>query len=582
MVNTVLKKIIKNKYWLLVLLVFGLVLLSRMLFLGADLPSTHVEIEEKLVGYNARNMVFLNHWALYSNWYQPMIYGPIQCLLSFLSFRFLGVGLAQFRLPMTLASLVGFFFFFLILLKQTNRTFALLGLILYATSFEITVWNRSALTENLYLLFMPLSVYFLTKKDLKNRDMFFVVFFAGLSIVTKLDGYSFYLAIVLFLFYWSFKTHSFVKSIKAIILGSLGALIVLLILFAFFDAFKYALPMYRFYFDTIVRQGSFLKEIIPTLQKFIFILLSIDPYIVLAFLLSLPILIINRKRLDKTDLFMIIFLLITVITRLQIPTAYMYWKRVIFLFFPIFYVISKASFFLWKQDDNPSKNLMRPKEFLLGLVISSFYSLLLLFFYVNYFGKSIPRLYGFGGFTESFHYTGGSFVYLFFIIIAAISCSSGMLLFSQGDRLRKISASLILFLVLLSLATNGLYITKMFIPENIKYSYQENQKYTKLVPEGEMIVSDEQGFRAFAYLSKNDFYFNHDGGPNPVPYREVFERQDLRYFILNVEEFWREHWGLTNKVRLELIKETYPDLKMIGVFFASKVPLAIYDKYGSR
>jgi len=122
----------------------------------------------------------------------------------------------------------------------------------------------------------------------------------------------------------------------------------------------------------------------------------------------------------------------------------------------------------------------------------------------------------------------------------------------------------------------------MFIPENIKYSYQENQKYTKLVPEGEMVVSDEQGFRAFAYLSKNDFYFNHDGGPNPVPYREVFERQDLRYFILNVEEFWREHWGLTNKVRLELIKETYPDLKMIGVFFASKVPLAIYDKYGSR
>jgi len=429
---------------------------------------------------------------------------------------------------------------------------------------------------------MPLSLYFISKENLKAENIFFGVFFAALNIVAKLDGYTFYLTMILFLFIWSLKTGSFAKKMKMIILGSVTAGVILLVLFAFFGAFKYVLPMYRFYFDTIVGQSSLLKEIIPTFQKFILILLSIDPYTILVFLLSLPVLIINRKNLNKTDWFMIIFLSATVITRLQIPTAYMYWKRVIFLFFPLYYVISRALFFLWKQEENSSKRLTSPKEFLLGLIISSFYSLLLIFFYVNYLGKSIPRPYNFGGFTESFHYSKNSFIYLFFIVLAAIVCLNWILLFGQSRRLKKVLASLILCLVLVSLATNCLYIAKMFLPENIKYSYQENQKYTKLVSENEMIVSDEQGFRAFAYLSKNDFYFNHDGGPNPLPFREVFERKDLRYFILNVEEFWREHWGFPNKVRLELIKETYPDLKLMGVFFASKVPLAIYDKYGGK
>lgn len=579
MVNTVLKKIIRNKYWLLVLLVFGLVLLSRLLFLGADLPSTHVEIEEKLVGYNARNMVLLNHWALYSNWYQPMIYGPIQCLLSFLSFRFLGVGLSQFRLPMILASFVGLFFFFLILLKQTNRTFALLGLILYALNFEITVWNRSALTENLYLLFMPLSVYFLTKKDLKSKDIFFLVFFSALNVVTKLDGYPFYLTTLIFLFFWSLKTHSLTRGIKSIILGSLVAFLILIFLFTFFDAFKYFLPMYRFYFEIMVRQGSLIKGIIPTLRKLLLILLGIDPYVPLALLISFPVLLINRKRLNRVDWFMILFLSITFVTRLQIPTYIIYWKRIIFIYFPFFYVIFRGLYFLLTETVSDDKK--SPGVVFINLIGSTIYCLLSVFFYLHYFSQSIPRYYSFMGYGDSFHKSEGNFIFLLCIIIVSFICLNYMLFVGFGRWPRRMLISSILFFVLLSLLVNSAFIVKMLLPQNIKYSYQENLKYTKLIPENEMIVSDEQGFRAFAYLSKNDFYFNHDGGPNPVPYREIFERKDLRYFILNVEEFWRGHWGLANRVRLELIKETYPDLKLLGVFFASKVPLAIYDKYGN-
>lgn len=580
MMQDKLKQIIKDKYWWLILLAFGLILASRLLFLGADLPSTHVEIEEKFGGYNARNMVFLKHWPLYNNWFQPMVWAPIQNFLSYLSFRTFDVGLVQFRFPMALASFFGLVFFFLILLKQTNRAIALFGLLFYAFVFEIAVWNRSGLVENLYLLLMPLSTYFLTKKFPNNRHLFFSVLFAGLTVVAKLDGYPFFLATLLFLFFWSLKTHSFLKIIKPVILGSLSALAVLLILYALSDSFKYFLPTYSFYFEIMVKQSSFLKGAIPSLLGFISLLLKIDPYVFLAFLLSLPIFIINYKRLNKIDFFMATYLFVAIITRLQVPANLIYWKRSIILFFPIFYIIFRSLFLLWSWDKIISyQKKIRSRIAWRLLVASSVYSLTIFFLYLKFFNKSIIRNYNFSGFSESFHYSKGSFFYLFLIFILAIIGFNWML-FNQNRKVIKMLIISILFFVLLSFLVNTANVAKMFLPGNIRYSYQDNLEYSKMIPKGEMIVSHEQGFRALAYLVKNDFYFNHDGGFNPVEYREVLESKDSRYFITNVEEFWYGRWGITNKFRLELIKQAYPNLKLLGVIFASRVPLAIYDKYG--
>lgn len=581
MVKTLLGKISRNKYWLLVGVVFSLILVTRLAFLGADLPSTHVEIEEKFGGYNARNMVFLGHWPLYSNWFQPMVWAPVQNFLSYLFFSFFGVGIVQFRLPMALASFFGLIFFFLILLKQTNRPLALFGLVLYAFSFEITVWNGSGLCENLYLLFMPLATYFLTTELPTSKKIFFFIFFAGLSVVAKLDGYSFFLAAAVFLFFWALKTYSFFKDTKSIVFGSLSALVILLALFVFSDTFKYLFSTYRFYFEIMVKQSSFLKGAIPSLSGFILLFLKIDPFIFLAFLLSLPVFIINRHRLNKTDWFMVTFLFFSLVTRLQIPANLIYWKRAIFLFFPFYYVVSKSLFLLWGQDEIASNKKDRnDKNVFSFIVASSFYSLAVIFLYLRFFSKSISRIYGFGEFQESYHYSKGPFFYLLFIVVLGIVGFNWAFFSDQSKRAIKTLTISILFFVLLSLSINIVNVGKMFIPGNIRYSYKENIKYTKMIPEEEMIISDEQGFRAFAYLSKHDFYFNHDGGPNPVPYREVFERKDLRYVILNVEEFYRERWGLSNKFRLQFIKQVYPNLKLIDVFFASRVPLAIYDKYG--
>ncbi len=582
MLRKILKRIINDKYWLLVILFFGIILLSRLLFLGADLPSTHVEIEEKPGGYSARNMILFNRWSLYQNWYQPMVYVPVQNLLSYLSFRFLGIGLAQFRFPMALASFFGLIFFFLILLKQTNRWFALLGLSLYAFGFEMTVWNRSGLSENLYFLFIPLSAYFLTKEKLSNKDFFFLVFFAALNVVVKLDGYSFFLTVALFTLIWSYKLRSWVKNTKFLILGLLAALAVLLALFVVFDAFKYVSSMYRFYFEIMGNQGPIFNGIFLTFKKLSSILLSIDPYILLALLISLPVLLVNRFRLNRIDWFMIAFLFIGTLSRLQVPADIIYWKRVMFLYFPFVYVIIRTLFLLFDRRDNLFEKERTPEKEFIGLIVSSGWSLATLAFYFAFFGQSIPRIYGFGEYRESFHYAKGTFTYLLLVILLAVGSFNYLLFFGRNQKVKNALAISILFLVLLSLSTNSFNVGKIFLPGNIRYSYQENIKYAKLIPEEEMIVSHEQGFRAFSYLSNHDFYFNHDGGTNPVSYREVFERKDLRYFILNIEEFFRGRWGLTNQDRLAFIKEAYPNLRLLGVFMASRVPLAIYDKYGNQ
>lgn len=558
-----------------------IIFFTRFTFLGADLPSGHVEIEEKAGGYNARNMVVLGHWPLYENWFQSMVYVPVQTLFSYVTFSLFGVGLAQLRLPMVLAGYLGLIFFFLFLLKQTNLPLALLGLFCYAFNFEVTVWNRSALTENLYLFFMPLAVYWLSRHELKEKGTWILVFIGALSIVAKLDGYPFLLALIIYLAVWSWKNRLVVRTIKAGFLGISAAVGIWLLLLTFFGAWKYFGPMYGFYFEMFGKHASFLAGILPTGQKMISLLLTIDAYLVLAFLVSLPVIIINHRRLNQTDWFMVVFLLVALVTRLQVPYYFIYWKRLVFLFFPFVYIVFRALYLLRSNDDLPSSQKPLKQNVFLTLLFLGIYSLVTIAGYLNFFSNSINR-YDFVGSSEAFHYTQSSFIYLLLVMIAALSLNEGILIFGPIDKLKKPLGGLILFLVALSLLTNIAMVGKIYLPQNIKYSYQENQKYLSRIPESEMIVGHEQGFRALAYLRKNDYYFNHDGGLNPISYREVLERRDLRYFILNVEEFWREHWGLPNQIRLAYIKEAYPNLKLIEIIFASKVPLAIYDKYPTQ
>ncbi|MCL5090685.1 MAG: glycosyltransferase family 39 protein [Patescibacteria group bacterium] len=573
-----LRKIIK-KYWLLTGAVFLLIFLSRFAFLGADLLSPTLEVEEKFGGYSARNMIFLERSSAYFNWLQSMVYLPLQNFFSYLSFLFFGVGLSQFRLPMVIGGFLGTVFFYLIFLKQTNPFWAIVAIVFYAFNLAVTLWQRSALTENLYFFLMPLSVYFIIKDDLKSKDIFAFVFFAALNFLVKIDSYPFYLAAIIFLLFWPLKTISLARKVKIFLLASLSVLVIGIILFMFFDAFKF-ISSYQIYLDVLVKRPLSFAGVMATAKTFISIFLGFDPFIFLAFSTCLPILLIQRRILNKVDIFFLIFSFLNIITRLQVPADAFSWKRILPLFFASFYIIFRALYFLGKNDWLPKKT-KPPKDLWFDLSIVTFFGTLILPIYFIFFQRSIFPLFTPKEYPLSFNYSPGLFIYFLFLITVMV-ISLGGLVFIQNQKFKLALRVCLTFLVLVSGITNFFSVFRLYLPDNIRYSYRENKKYSALIPENETIIAHEQAFRAWAYLSKHDFYFNHDGGPNPIPYREALERKDIRYFIINADDFWDERWGITNKTRLAVLKEVYPNLKPIGVFFASNVWLTIYDKYSNK
>lgn len=564
--NMFLKKILQNKYFILVIFAFLVIFLSRFLFLGADLAS-NIEIEGSPGGFNARNKVLQGHWPLYMNWYQPMVYVPVQNFVTFLSFRFLGVGITQLRFPCALASFVGLIFFYLILLKQTNRFLALLGLLLYAFNFYITNWSRSSLAENFYLLFMPVAIYFIIKDRLSGKDVFALVFFAGMNVVAKIDSYPFFLATITFLFFRSFKTNNFTNIIKPVIFGSFASLAVLLFLFSFSNSFKYVIPMYSFYRDLLVSTTPLISRLIPSFRELVIVLLRFDPYFLIAFLSSFPILIMGYRRFNRTDWFMVIFFFITLMTRLVIPPAYVSWKRIMYLVFPMVYFIFRSVYFLWQRKDNSKNNFISVNPTV--IVLSMFSTLIPITIFLLFTSRFKEFLL-----SEAYFYPG--------LIILAIGIFNFIFIFRNGKSISTIIFGLIGFFVVISLVINSLKVAASFFSENIEYSYRDNEKFAQMIPEDEIIVGHEQAFRAFVYLSKHTFLYNHDGGPNPEVYREIIERKDLRYFILNINDFEGGLWGIPNTIKMQLIKDVYPNVKLMGVMSAMKINLAIYDKYGTE
>jgi hypothetical protein len=572
-----IRKFLKSKKIMITLAFLGLVFLSRFLFMGADLPSASLEIEEKAGGYNARNAILLGRWSLYQNWYQPMVYMPLQNFLSYISFSFFGVGLPQLRFPVVLLGFVGLVIYYIILVKQTNWVFALLGLAFYGFNFTITLWNRSALSENLSLFLMPLAIYCLTG-SLGRKGIFVFIFLSVLNLSVKADGFPFVLAALSFVLLYSLKTKSFCRSVKASVVGMLAAGLAFAALIVFLNAHNHFFPFYRLYFGFFTREPSFFGGILSSLEKLVSVLLSIDPFLFLGFLISLPFIILERRKLNRIDGFMASFLLLSFLTRVKIQADVFSWKRVIYLLFPMVYFIIRSIYLLFEENKSDIKTGFCRRSFW-EIIAVGFYSPLLLFFFFVNFHKPINFLFEINSFGEVYQYTLPAFILLSFIVFLTAIAPFGLAVFNGSQKLRRAASFLILFFVWSSLIPNTLRTVKLFIPDNLRYSYAINRDYASLIPEGEIVVAHEQAMRALAYLSRHDFYFNHDGSHNPVPYREIFERQDLRYFILNAEEFWRERWGMSNKARLQAIFEAYPKIRHIGVFPASKVMLAIYDKY---
>jgi 4-amino-4-deoxy-L-arabinose transferase-like glycosyltransferase len=566
------KQYIKGEY-VVVFVVFLVIALSRLFFPDADLTSTALEIEEKPGGFNARNKVLFGVWPIYSNWMQPMVYVPLANMISYISFSLFGVGLVQFRLPFILFGILGLAIFYLIVYRKTNQFIAITFLLLYATDFNVFFWNRSALPENIFLFLMPLSVYFFSKAPKYSWAIFLCTFFGSLNLLVKVDSYPFVGALLIFFLIWSVHERNVLRTGISVFFGLLATLLVALMLFYVTDSFNFIVPMYSVYFNMFSSSGSLITKMAASFPTLLNLFKQMNPYICLVSLMAVPILVKYHKRMDRVDYLLILVLILTIISRLLIPPTLIYWKRVMFMYMPILYLCARAMFFLYQEVTltDVTKAIRSKRAMFIGISIIPASCCLTTILVLSYlFREQI-------GAVLPVNHTTNNFFNVMFLVMAGLSIS---IFLSNSRSIKYVWLVLVAGLISSSVIADVNIIRERLAPSNIKYGYEENRRYTTLIPENELVVADEQGFRAFAYLTKHQFFYNHDGGPNPINYREVLERDDVRYFIFDINAYGRTYWGIPNKVRLILIKDKYPKLKLLDVMSSSGIPMAIYDKYG--
>lgn len=218
----------------LLFLFFSVLFLMRFIHLGADPPKDLDPLSPGYIcdpgnyAFNARLKILTGHWKI-DDWALNYIYiTPIPHYLTYLVFRFFGIGIAQMNVVPALFSSLLLVLVFLILKRVVEEGFAWLGLLLLGTSYEFTMFSRVANRIMPMLFFACLTFYLLMVAE-KKKPVFY--FLAGISCFLSFTAKATFLlilpAIILgFLFYTFFQNGQNLKKtlVRAGVFG-LGILV---------------------------------------------------------------------------------------------------------------------------------------------------------------------------------------------------------------------------------------------------------------------------------------------------------------------------------------------------------------------
>lgn len=571
--------------YILIVLVFLLIIFSRIIFIEADAPRVPgvsefmVNIEEKASGYNARNKVFFGKWESDSDWYQPMVYMPLSNLFIFLSFLKFGVGLWQLRLPSIILSLIGILFLYKIMIKETSFLIALVTTALFSFNFNVLFWNRSSLNENLFLFFIPLALFCYIKSSEDIRYIFLFSIFSFLNLLVKIDSGPFILAtIIMFTFY---LCRDFSKFKKAVMLFSLGIIFVLLfwvVLMGFTGSFKYLLVVYKhlsglYLFNQINSLSSLFLLPWENANQVIRILIFMNPYFVFLAILAFLYIIINYNTITKLQLFCLLIVGIWLLQICFFPKHRVgAFKRYIYIMWPLYCLVGVT---LYRLKSNFKGKYAFSK---FKLSITSIISFLLFF---------IILFKGYQPFKKIFlSNLGNIWIFGIFSIIFLIMLVLNNLL---KKRLFK-NAALTIYSILLILCINFDVSATIRYLKAPKYSYlTTSRQFAKDINIGGKVIGHEQAFRMLGLVNKVHFTFTQDGYQPHGFLQKVIDREDARYFVLMVKQHTRKTSGYDYKdggyVREKImqIKNKYPEVGLLRIYDPlSYDALALYDKYPER
>lgn len=601
---------------IIVFLFFALLFFSRIVFLSADSPFWSLNVEEKTLVYNARNKVISGDWDSGGNIFQPILISPLGNLISYLSFSIFDISLLGLRIPYIFLTFIGFIFYYFLLRKEFGRTFALFGTALLSTLYLITLVNRSALAENLFLFLMIMSLFFYQKGFKKEHYFFLAGLFAFLNLMVKLNGGLFILIPVLALTLTG-KNIRKRLAFKMLFSGILAGLLVHAFLFGIFYrtgsliSVKYLVLFYLGFIDP--SQSSldvpvFLSSRIGDMMRIVLHNIVINfrhdiprffrlyvPFLPLLGSISIiPLALFGYRRISELDKFNLLWLAGGLLFN---SLFYLYYKRLLFLLPPICYFVTRASAMFWnscfKKESNatPWYRLLVP--YLLHIIF-----ILLIIKVIHEIAHYFPLEFKLKGLLERRILLGS-------LLFISLSFGITVLLdhvYHRGRYYHYLWRFLFgAYLIFLLYATSYTIvknvdrsIKNIYLPqEGIKYLTYKNSKDLGEILEPTTIVGNEIAFRMLGFENHHKFIFNSDGGQTAYldkDLKEIINREDIRYFCLFYDQHPSQKLACAQQdERLQTILSHYPRTKLVKVYkhvsldrlFVAPVNLdmRLYDKY---
>ncbi|MFQ6037003.1 MAG: ArnT family glycosyltransferase, partial [Candidatus Aminicenantales bacterium] len=180
----------KRKLYLgLWLFLFAFLFTLRFIHLGADPPRN---LDPMSVGhlsdpggyvFNAKNKILFGSWTI-DKW-NLMYVTPLTHYVTYLVFLLCGVGVAQMNLVPAVFSCLILLFVFLILKRELDPWFALIGTLLLGANYQFTMFSRIAVRVMPMLFFAVLTIYLLSVARGKKHIYFIAGICCFLSFTVK-------------------------------------------------------------------------------------------------------------------------------------------------------------------------------------------------------------------------------------------------------------------------------------------------------------------------------------------------------------------------------------------------------------
>ena len=603
----------ENVFRVLLCLYFGYLLLSRVIYLNADSPAHWLDIEEKSSAYNARNKVLFDDSSSGGKNYELMIASPLPAVISYLSFLLLGVSMFSLRLPYALLSVLAIFIFYKVLKKEMNLFVAFLGIVLFGSSYFILLWNRSAVVENLFILFTGVSLFFFQDYEENEKDgsIFLFGLFSALNISVKYSGAYFLVvstAAAVMLFFK--KGRSFSARIRSGAYYAAGVALSLILPVAALLLRRSDGELETLKWLCSVQAGNE-KNFIENI-KIIYPLFFMKhfPLIAWAALTGLfSMLFLRLQKLTRTDAFVLLWLILgSVIT---LPSA-LTLKRLIFLLIPLVYIAVKGGYGMWHylresnrvrdcgiggSFDRRKGGLLFAGKMLLGCGLIILLSWAAKYALMEHDEPWHPYIFLFSFSTfltkpmAAYAKPISTFILLALTVLPVVGAVSSFAITrdfyqAQGALKRWLVALLFVFLTtasVLSIISNEISNANLlFHPQNLEYkSFERSREFGRIVKNA-TVIGSEDAFRMLGFENRCKFIFNHAA---PINGRHFFNRdiddiilrRDIRYFCLFVSDS-----GVYVDAFLpsfEKIKSAYPDVVLLKSYFFENSLYLLFDKY---